>query len=222
MASGAQLGPDRLAQALRRWPRGGGRTSSSESVRSCAWNVSRSASDRRPGPSASASRQTSKTWASLSSSPPASRAASSTALAGCSSATTTAMSWRSGGNSESGSARGGLAQPLAQPVEVELHARRRDRRSRSAGAVSGCSSPTKPSAGSPGTCTKPLRPGCRNGSRSPSIAATRQVTPTAPRIDSSTPLPRKNEAGSPARRQAAPPRRPRMTALNVHGSRGSF
>ena len=31
------------------------------------------------------------------------------------------MSWRSGGNSESGSARGGLAQLLAQPVEVELH-----------------------------------------------------------------------------------------------------
>ena len=54
------------------------------------------------------------------------------------------------------------------------------------------------------------------------IATTRQVTPTAPRIDSSTPLPRKNEAGSPARRQAAPPRRPRMTAPNVHGSRGSF
>ena len=65
--------------ARRRPPRAGaatmasrnGRTSSSESVRSCAWNVSRSASERRPAPSASASRQTSNTCTSLSSSPPA-------------------------------------------------------------------------------------------------------------------------------------------------------
>ena len=67
-----------------------------------------------------------------------------------------------------------------------------------------------------------LAPGVQERIAIAGIAATRQVTPTAPRIDSSTPLPRKNEAGSPARRQAAPPRRPRMTALNVHGSRGSF
>src|SRR4029077_2428084 len=66
-----------------------------------------------------------------------------------------------------------------------------------------------------------LPAGWRKGSWEGSIATTRQLTPTAPRIDSSTPLPRKNDAGSPARRQAAPPRRPRMTAPNVHGSRGS-
>ena len=141
-----------------------GRTSSSESVRSCAWNVSRSASERRPAPSASASRQTSKTCTSLSSSPPAARAAASTSLAGCSSATTTAMSWRSGGNSDSGSARRRVAEALAQPVEVELDAHDRivEAVAPRGQRVQLADEAERLLAAAP--ARSPCGPGCRNGS----------------------------------------------------------
>ncbi len=68
------------------------------------------------------------------------------------------------------------------------------------GAVSGCSSPTKPSAALARHLHEARAARVQERvAAGAGIATTRQVTPTAPRIDSSTPLPRKNEAGSPAR-----------------------
>ena len=115
--SSAPTASRRRSTIASRW----GRTSSSESVRSCAWNVSRSASERRPGPSASASRQTSKTWTSLSSSPPG-------AAHGCQHGARGVLVGHDDRDvlaqrrelRERQRPRG-LPQPLAQPVEVELH-----------------------------------------------------------------------------------------------------
>ena len=92
------------------------------------------------------------------------------------------------------------AQALAEAVEIELHADDRileavaPRRQR----VQLADEAERFLAGH---LHEALAAGVQEGIPLEAMASTRHVTPTAPRIDSSTPLPRKNEAGSPARRQ---------------------